>query len=219
MLRNLEFQNLIPMDFVMILQLLTVLGALYVGSRYGSLALGAISGIGLAILVLGFGMKPGNPPTDVIYIIIAAVTCAGIMQSLAVWTGSSNWRRSCYENIQHMSPSWHHCVPSSSPCWWERGTWSILSCPSSVTLPWRKEFAPNALARWHLSPRRWALSFRHRHCQLRPFRHHRNRQISAQPLIHDARLGQRQRQHRRWIDYHTFYILKKTLMPKISRQS
>ncbi len=69
------------MTFVMILQLLIVLAALYVGSRYGSLALGAISGIGLAILVLGFGMKPGNPPTDVIYIIIAAVTCAGIMQA------------------------------------------------------------------------------------------------------------------------------------------
>lgn len=53
------------MDFVMILQLLIVLGALYVGSRYGSLALGAISGIGLVILVLGFGMKPGNPPSDI----------------------------------------------------------------------------------------------------------------------------------------------------------
>ena len=60
--------------FSMILQLCIVLGALWVGSRYGSLALGAISGIGLAILVFGFGLKPGNPPTDVIYIIIAAVT-------------------------------------------------------------------------------------------------------------------------------------------------
>ena len=57
---------------LMIIQLLIVLLALYVGSRYGSLALGAISGIGLAILVLGFGMQPGKPPTDVIYIIIAA---------------------------------------------------------------------------------------------------------------------------------------------------
>ena len=46
----------------MILQLLVVLGALWVGSRYGSLALGAISGIGLAILVFGFGLKPGTPP-------------------------------------------------------------------------------------------------------------------------------------------------------------
>ena len=35
----------------MIIQLCIVLGALWIGSRYGSLALGAISGIGLAILV------------------------------------------------------------------------------------------------------------------------------------------------------------------------
>ena len=71
----------------MILQLCIVLGALWVGSRYGSLALGAISGIGLAILVFGFGLKPGTPPTDVIYIIIAAVTCAGIMQA----SGGMDW--------------------------------------------------------------------------------------------------------------------------------
>ena len=41
------------MDFVMILQLLIVLGALYVGSRYGSLALGAISDIGLVSTIVG----------------------------------------------------------------------------------------------------------------------------------------------------------------------
>ena len=69
------------MTITMIIQLLVVLGALWVGSRYGSLALGAISGIGLAILVFGFGLKPGTPPTDVIYIIIAAVTCAGMLQA------------------------------------------------------------------------------------------------------------------------------------------
>ena len=39
------------MSLIMILQLLIVLGALWVGSRFGSLALGAISGIGLALLV------------------------------------------------------------------------------------------------------------------------------------------------------------------------
>ena len=33
----------------MIVQLLVVLTALWIGARYGSLALGAISGIGLAI--------------------------------------------------------------------------------------------------------------------------------------------------------------------------
>ena len=88
------------MTFVMILQLLIVLAALYVGSRYGSLALGAISGIGLAILVLGFGMKPGNPPTDVIYIIIAAVTCAGIMQA----AGGMDWLIQIAEKMLRKHP-------------------------------------------------------------------------------------------------------------------
>ena len=88
------------MTFVMILQLLIVLAALYVGSRYGSLALGAISGIGLAILVLGFGMKPGNPPTDVIYIIIAAVTCAGIMQA----AGGMDWLIQIAEKLLRKHP-------------------------------------------------------------------------------------------------------------------
>lgn len=66
---------------LMIIQLLIVLLALWVGSRYKSIALGVISGIGLAILVFGFSMKPGTPPTTVIYIIIAAVTCAGVLQA------------------------------------------------------------------------------------------------------------------------------------------
>ena len=85
---------------LMFLQLLIVLGALWVGSRYGSLALGAISGIGLALLVFGFGMKPGSPPTDVIYIIIAAVTCAGIMQA----SGGMDWLIQIAEKLLRKHP-------------------------------------------------------------------------------------------------------------------
>jgi anaerobic C4-dicarboxylate transporter DcuB len=84
----------------MILQLMIVLGALWVGSRYGSLALGAISGIGLAILVFGFSLKPGTPPTDVIYIIIAAVTCAGIMQA----SGGMDWLIQIAERLLRKHP-------------------------------------------------------------------------------------------------------------------
>ena len=87
--------------FTMILQLCIVLGALWVGSRYGSLALGAISGIGLAILVLGFQMKPGTPPTDVIYIIIAAVTCAGVMQA----SGGMDWLIQIAERLLRKHPA------------------------------------------------------------------------------------------------------------------
>ena len=88
------------MTVLMILQLLIVLGALWVGSRYGSLALGAISGIGLAILVFGFQLKPGTPPTDVIYIIIAAVTCAGIMQA----SGGMDWLIQIAERLLRKHP-------------------------------------------------------------------------------------------------------------------
>ena len=88
------------MTFTMIVELLIVLAALYVGSRYGSLALGAISGIGLAILVFGFGLKPGTPPTDVIYIIIAAVTCAGTLQA----SGGMDWMIQVAERLLRKHP-------------------------------------------------------------------------------------------------------------------
>ncbi len=88
------------MSALMILQLCIVLAALWLGSRYGSLALGAISGIGLAILVFGFGLEPGTPPTDVIYIIIAAVTCAGIMQA----SGGMDWLIQLAEKLLRKHP-------------------------------------------------------------------------------------------------------------------
>lgn len=88
------------MTLTMIIELLIVLLALYVGSRYGSLALGAISGIGLAILVFGFGLKPGTPPTDVIYIIIAAVTCAGTLQA----SGGMDWMIQIAEKLLRKHP-------------------------------------------------------------------------------------------------------------------
>ena len=88
------------MSLLMIVQLAIVLLTLWVGARYGSLALGAISGIGLALLVFGFGLKPGTPPTDVIYIIIAAVTCAGILQA----SGGMNWMIQIAERMLRKHP-------------------------------------------------------------------------------------------------------------------
>ena len=88
------------MSILMIVELLVVLGALWIGARYGSLALGAISGIGLAILVFGFHLKPSTPPTDVIYIIIAAVTCAGMLQA----SGGMDWMIQIAEKILRKHP-------------------------------------------------------------------------------------------------------------------
>lgn len=88
------------MNLLIIVELLVVLLALYVGSRYGSLALGAISGIGLALLVFGFQLKPGTPPTDVIYIIVAAVTCAGMLQA----AGGMDWMIQLAEKLLRRKP-------------------------------------------------------------------------------------------------------------------
>lgn len=45
-------------------------------------------------------MKPGTPPTDVIYIIIAAVTCAGILQA----SGGMDWMIQVAEKILRKHP-------------------------------------------------------------------------------------------------------------------
>lgn len=85
---------------MVIVQLIIVLLALYFGSRYGGLALGAIAGIGLALLVFAFGFAPGDPPTDVIYIIVAAVTCAGFLQA----SGGMDWLVQLAEKLLRRHP-------------------------------------------------------------------------------------------------------------------
>lgn len=85
---------------LMLIELAVVLTALWIGARYGSLALGAISGIGLAILVFVFRLEPSTPPTDVIYIIIAAVTCAGVLQA----SGGMDWMIQIAEKLLRKHP-------------------------------------------------------------------------------------------------------------------
>ena len=87
---------------ITIIELLIVLLALYLGSKYGSLALGAIAGLGLAILVFDHGLRPGTPPTDVIYSIVAAVTCAGILQA----SGGMDWMIQIAEKMLRRHPQY-----------------------------------------------------------------------------------------------------------------
>lgn len=63
-----------------ILQLVVILSALLLGTRYGGLGLGLISGIGLMLMVFVFGLAPGEPPIDVMLTIIAVIGCAATLQ-------------------------------------------------------------------------------------------------------------------------------------------
>lgn len=63
------------------IQFLFLLLMLYLGSRYGGIGLGVVSGIGLAIEVFIFKMPPTSPPITVMLIILAVVTCASILEA------------------------------------------------------------------------------------------------------------------------------------------
>ncbi|AIK17941.1 anaerobic C4-dicarboxylate transporter [Glaesserella parasuis] len=60
---------------------LLLLAFLYVGSRFGGIGLGVVSGIGLAVEVFILRMPPGKAPVDVMLIILAVVTCASILEA------------------------------------------------------------------------------------------------------------------------------------------
>ncbi|ODP97865.1 anaerobic C4-dicarboxylate transporter [Salinivibrio sp. SS2] len=63
------------------LEFLFLLLMLYIGSRYGGIGLGVVSGIGLVIEVFIFQMPPTSPPVIVMLIILAVVTCASILEA------------------------------------------------------------------------------------------------------------------------------------------
>lgn len=63
-----------------VLQVIVILSALLLGTRYGGLGLGLISGIGLIVMVFVFGLAPGEPPVDVMLTIIAVIGCAATLQ-------------------------------------------------------------------------------------------------------------------------------------------
>lgn len=62
-------------------EFLLLLAFLYVGSRFGGIGLGVVSGIGLAVEVFILRMPPGKAPVDVVLIILAVVTCASILEA------------------------------------------------------------------------------------------------------------------------------------------
>lgn len=63
------------------IELLIVLLAIFVGARVGGIGLGIFGMMGLGVLVFGFGLKPGNPPIDVMLIIVAVITAASTLQA------------------------------------------------------------------------------------------------------------------------------------------
>ncbi len=66
---------------MLIAEFIFLLMMLYIGSRYGGIGLGVVSGIGIVVEVFILRMPPANPPVDVMLIIIAVVSCAAILEA------------------------------------------------------------------------------------------------------------------------------------------
>ena len=68
------------MDIITVLQIVVLLGAIFLGVRMGGIGIGYAGGIGVLILGLCLDMKPGNIPWDVILIIASVISAISAMQ-------------------------------------------------------------------------------------------------------------------------------------------
>jgi len=62
-------------------QLGILLLCIVIGARLGGIALGTVSGIGLAFFMMVLGMPPGNPPAVVLGMILAVITALSMMEA------------------------------------------------------------------------------------------------------------------------------------------
>ncbi|WP_231554097.1 anaerobic C4-dicarboxylate transporter family protein, partial [Capnocytophaga canis] len=82
-------------------ELFVVLVAIFVGARVGGIGLGVFGMLGLAVLVFGFGLKPGNAPIDVMLIILSVITAAATLQA----AGGLDYLVRVAERILRKNPS------------------------------------------------------------------------------------------------------------------
>ena len=101
---------------LIILQLFIVLALIFIGARVGGIGLGIYGMVGVFILVFIFGLKPGNPPIDVMLIIVSVITAAASLQAaggLDYLVGlAAKFLRKHPEHITYYGPlvTWIFCL-------------------------------------------------------------------------------------------------------------
>ena len=102
------------MDIMLILQLVVLLGAIFVGVRLGGIGIGYAGGAGVLILGLCLGMKPGNIPWDVILIIASVISAISAMQLRAVSITSFRLLNVSFVRIPSISTTSPRSLPMCS---------------------------------------------------------------------------------------------------------
>lgn len=91
---------------LLILQLATLLLAIFLGIRLGGMAIGYAGGLGVVILCLIFDMKPGGIPWDVILIIMSVIAAITAMQV----AGGLDYMVQIAEKILRKNPKQINCL-------------------------------------------------------------------------------------------------------------
>src|SRR3954451_18708259 len=65
----------------LVIQLIVLLAAIAIGARAGGVGMGLWGGVGLAVLVFGFGETPGSIPGEVLLIILTVIMAASAMEA------------------------------------------------------------------------------------------------------------------------------------------
>ncbi len=94
-------KNVEIMDYLIYIELAVVLFAIFAGARMGGIGLGVWGMLGMAVLVFGFGLKPGNAPIGVMLMIVAVITAASALQS----AGGLDYLVTVAEKILRKNPS------------------------------------------------------------------------------------------------------------------
>lgn len=101
---------------IILIQLAIVFTLIFIGARTGGIGLGIYGMVGVFILVFGFGLKPGNLPVDVMFIIVSVITAASVLQAaggLDYLVGlAAKFLRKHPEKITYYGPltTWFFCL-------------------------------------------------------------------------------------------------------------
>jgi anaerobic C4-dicarboxylate transporter DcuA/anaerobic C4-dicarboxylate transporter DcuB len=86
--------------WILLAQLIIVVGAIYLGTRTSGIGLGVWGLVGVAILIFVFGEAPGNAPVDAVFIVITVITAASTMQA----AGGIDWMVSVAAKVIRRKP-------------------------------------------------------------------------------------------------------------------
>lgn len=94
------------------IQLAIVFVCLFYGSKKGGITLGMLGGVGLIVMIFGFGVKPGKPAIDVMLTILAVVVASATLQT----SGGLNVMLQIAEKILRKNPKYISILAPITTC-------------------------------------------------------------------------------------------------------